>query len=107
MSTVYAFFQRLINSLRVLIATIRYLALNPSPRTLVPKKYISYLGTKVDEQRRHHLRIDNDSRRELIEASRRLIFLQGIGITGARVEERLQAQSMTPTRVSIQNSTSE
>ena len=65
----YAFFQRLIDYPRVLIATIRYLALNPSPRTLVPKKYISYLGTKVDEQRWRHVRIDNDSRRELIEAS--------------------------------------
>ena len=106
MSAFYALFQRLINSLRVLIATIRYLALNPSPRTLVPKKYIPYLGTKVDEQRRRHLRIDDESRRELIEASWRLIFLQGVGITGARVEERLQAQSMTPTRVSIKILTS-
>lgn len=67
----------------------------------MPKKYISWLGTKVDEQRRKHIRLDNDSHRELIEASRKLIFRHGVGITGAKVEERLQAQSLTPTRVSF------
>ena len=72
---------------------------NPSPRTLVPKKYISGLGTNVDEQRCQHLRMDDDTCRELVEASRRLIFQQGVGITGAKVEERLQGQSLTPTRV--------
>jgi hypothetical protein len=69
----------------------------------MPKKYISGLGTKADEQRRQHIRFDNSTRRELIEASRRFIFGHGIRITGARVEERLQAQSWTPTRVSISN----
>ena len=66
---------------------------------MVPKKYISGLGTNVDEQRRQHVRMDDDTRRELVEASRRLIFQHGVGITGAKVEERLQGQSLTPTRV--------
>jgi hypothetical protein len=63
--------------------------------------YISCLGTKVDEQRRQHIRLDDDTRRELIKASRKLIFVHGVGITGAKVEERLQPQSLTPTMVII------
>ena len=90
---------KLIYYLRISIATIRYLGFNPSPRTLVPKKYISGLGTNVDEQRHQHVRMDDDTRRQLVEASRRLIFNNGVEITGAKVEEHLQAQSLTPTRV--------
>lgn len=86
-----------INYFRILIATIRYLGLNLSPRTLVPKKYILCLGTRVDEQQRQHIRVDDDNRRALVEALRDLIFRQGVGITGAKVEEQLQPQSLTPT----------
>ena len=66
---------------------------------MVPKKYLSGLGTNVDEQCHQHVRMDDDTHRGLVEASRRLIFKNGVGITGAGVEERLQAQSLTPTRV--------
>lgn len=44
--------------------------------------------------------MDDNTHRELVEASRRLIFQQGVGITGAKVEEHLQGQSLTPTWVS-------
>jgi hypothetical protein len=53
----------------------------------------------VDEQRRQHVRMDDNRRRELVEASRRLIFQHGVGITSAKFEERLQEQSLTPTHV--------
>ncbi|KAF8914344.1 hypothetical protein CPB84DRAFT_1630471, partial [Gymnopilus junonius] len=83
---------------KILISTIRFLGIMPAPRALVPKKFIPALGTKVDEQRRKHVRLDNDARRGLVEASRKLIFQHGVGITGVAVEERLQPQSLTPTR---------
>lgn len=45
---------------RVILSTIRYLAACPLPRTLLLKKYIPALGTTADEQRRQHLRIDDE-----------------------------------------------
>jgi hypothetical protein len=51
------------------------------------KAHIPALGTKADDQRREHIRMDTDTRRELVEAARRLIFIQGYGITSKAVEE--------------------
>lgn len=87
------------NFIRILIACQRFLG--QMPRTLMLKKYIPALGTKVDMQRRQHIRTDNEIRRALVESARKLIFIHGIGINGAQVEARLKEQSLTPTRVII------
>ena len=65
----------------------------------MPKEYIPALGTKADDQRRGHIRMDTNTRRQLVEAARRLIFVHGNAITSKAVEERLGPQSLMPTRV--------
>jgi hypothetical protein len=65
------------------------------------KEHIPALGTKADDQRREHIRMDTDTRRELVEAARRLMFIHGNSITSKAVEDRLGPQSLTPTRVCI------
>ncbi|KAF8883752.1 hypothetical protein CPB84DRAFT_1686207 [Gymnopilus junonius] len=92
---------------KVIIAAIHQLALCPSPQTLMPKKYISGLGTRVDEQRRQHLRLDDVAHRDQVEAAQELIFVHGIGVTGAYVEERLQNQSLTLTQSTFSKKLSE
>jgi hypothetical protein len=87
------------NNYRVVLSTIRYLAGCPSSRTLIQKKYIPALGTTADEQRRQHLRIDDEHRREDVETARRFIFEKGLGVKSAQVEALLKEESYTPTRV--------
>jgi hypothetical protein len=86
---------------RVILSTIRYLAACPSPRTLIQKKYIPALGTTADEQRRQHLRIDDDHRREKVETARKFIFEKGLGVKSKNIESRLKEESYTPTRVRL------
>ena len=91
------------NHYRVVLSTIRYLAACPSPRTLIQKKYISALGTTVDEQRCQHLRIDDECRREKVETARRFIFEKGLGVKSTKVEGLLKEESYTPTRVRFES----
>jgi hypothetical protein len=84
---------------RVILSTIRYLAGCPSPQTLIQKKYISALGTRADEQRRQHLRIDDEHRREKVETARRFIFEKGFSVKSTKVESLLKDESYTPSRV--------
>ena len=65
----------------------------------MPKNFIPALGTTADDQRRKYIREDTNTRRELVEAARRLIFVNGHGITSKVVEDQLGPQSLTPTRV--------
>ena len=81
------------------MATIRYLGACPSPRTLIQKKFISGLGTTADEQRRQHIRVDDEHRRDKVETARKMIFEKGLGVKSAGVEGLLKAESLTPTRV--------
>jgi len=89
----------LIHDLRVLLATIRYLGSCPCPRCFIKKEYISGLGTKVDDQRRANLRIDTERRQSKVENSRTWIFDSGRGINSTWVNNLLQEDSWTPTRV--------
>jgi hypothetical protein len=66
---------------------------------LIQKKYIPALGTTADEQRRMHLRIDDEHRREKVETARSFIFEKGLGVKSSKVESRLKDESYTPTRV--------
>jgi hypothetical protein len=86
---------------RVVLSTIRNLGKCPSPRTLIQKQYIPGLGTTADDQRRQHIRLDNDHRQRNVELAREFIFEKGLGIKSTRVEGLLESKSYTPTRVWI------
>ena len=86
---------------RVILSTIRNLGKCPSPRTLLEKQYIPGLGTTADDQRRQHIRLDNDHRQENVEQARKFIFEKGLGIKSKGVEGLLESKSYTPTRVRI------
>jgi hypothetical protein len=55
----------------------------------------------ADDQRREHIRLDNEHRRRKVELARKLIFERGLAIKSDRVEALLESKSYTPTRVSI------
>jgi hypothetical protein len=73
----------------------------PSPRTEILKKFIPGLGTTADDQRRQHIRLDNDHRRMKVELARELIFEKGLAVKSDRVEALLAPSSYTPTRVCV------
>ncbi|KAH9487419.1 hypothetical protein JR316_0001494 [Psilocybe cubensis] len=83
---------------KILLATIRYLAKCPCPRCLMPMFRIGDLGTRVDDQRRQHTRVDTASRQHKVEISRQHIFERGKGVKSTAVENLLQEDSSTPTR---------
>jgi hypothetical protein len=86
---------------RVIISTIRKQGKFPSPRTLIEERYIQGLGTTADDQRRQHIRLDDDHRQENVELARKFIFEKGLGIKSKGVEGLLASKSYTPTRVCI------
>lgn len=81
------------------MATIRYLGGCPCPRCFIKKDQIGALGTKVDDQRRTHLRTDTEHRQHQVNKTRTWIFNKGRGVTSTWVEDLLQADSWVPTRV--------
>jgi hypothetical protein len=85
---------------RVLIATIRYLANCPCPQCFTKKIHAGALGTRVDDQRRSHFRVDTQPRQRNVETTRKFIFEQGRGVNSTYVNNILQEDSYTPTRVS-------
>jgi len=85
----------------VVLSTIRNLGKCPSPRTLIQKQYIPGLGTTADDQRRQHIRLDDDHRQNNVELARKSIFEKGLGIKSTKVEGLLESKSYTPTRVWI------
>jgi len=85
---------------RVLIATIRYLANCPCPQCFTKKIHAGTLGTRVDDQRRSHSRVDTQSRQRKVESTRKYIFEQGRGVNSMAVNDILQEDSYIPTRVS-------
>jgi hypothetical protein len=86
---------------RVVLSTIRNLGKFPSPRTLIQKNYIPGLGTTADDQRRQHIRLDDEHRQNNVELARKFIFEKGLGIKSKGVEGLLETKSYTPTRVWI------
>ena len=55
----------------------------------------------ADDQRRKHIRLDDDHRQKDLELARKLIFERGLGIKSKGVEGLLESKSYTPTRVCI------
>lgn len=90
--------------LRVLLASIKYLAQCPCPRCLVKKDQIGDLGTKFDSQWHDQIWEDNSNRKGNIEMTRSWIFEKGRGILSAAVERVLSPMSLVPTRVRLYSS---
>lgn len=84
-----------------MIATIRYLATCPCPQCFTMKTRAGALGTRVDDQRRSHSRVDTPSRQRKVETTQKCIFEQGRGVNSKAVNDILQEDSYTPTRVSL------
>ncbi|KAH9026768.1 hypothetical protein EDB85DRAFT_1821615, partial [Lactarius pseudohatsudake] len=60
-----------------------------------------YPEKRVQAQRINSLRIDNEQRRQKVEAARKLIYQKGFAITSKRVQDIMGNHSMVPTRSSI------
>lgn len=85
----------------MLLASIRYLAACPCPRCLIKKSQIGALGTHVDEQRRAHIRVDDERRRDRIDLTRGWIYEKGKSVNSKNIDDILQAESLVPTRVCV------
>ena len=46
---------------------------------------IGVIGTHADEQRRSHLRVDNEIQQHEVEAAQRKIFVYGLGTCSMRI----------------------
>ncbi|KAF9555015.1 hypothetical protein CPC08DRAFT_643499, partial [Agrocybe pediades] len=83
---------------KILLATIRFLAQCPCPHCLIPKHFISSLGTKADYQCCSHTREDTAQRQRRVDTSRSWIFVNGRGVKSTAVEDLLKERSEVPTK---------
>ena len=86
---------------RVLLTCIKFLGNFPCPWCSIHKQQIQELGTVRDSKRRggKHVQTNNNKRQATVNAARRLIYVNGLSVNSAAVEERLADKSLTPTRV--------
>ena len=84
---------------RVILSTIQYLGGCSCPNCFIKKEHIGALGTKVDEQRQSHLRADTQQRQMKVDHARMWIFDKGRSTNSQYVNNLLQEDSWTPTRV--------
>ncbi|KAF9049001.1 hypothetical protein BJ165DRAFT_1592981 [Panaeolus papilionaceus] len=70
------------------------------PKCSIHKQQIQELGTVRDSKRRSgkHVRTDNNKRQATVNAACRLIYVNGLSVNSAAVEERLADKSLTPTQ---------
>lgn len=89
-------------SVRILLACLRFMAHCPCPRCIVTKDQLPELGMKRDTRRREvQAREDNHIVHAKIERARTAIFCRGVAIRGDIIEPMLKPTSLTPTRVSL------
>ena len=86
---------------RVLIATIHYLANCPCPQCFTMKTRADALDTRVDDQKHSHSHVDTPLWQCKVETTRKYIFEQGWGVNSKAINDILQEDSYTPTRVSL------
>ena len=81
---------------------LKYLSTCPCPRCLLENSKIHRIGSKSDTRDRLKLiRVDSESRRNAVDAARRLIFEKGIDVASDRLKYFLEGESLTPTRVCL------
>jgi hypothetical protein len=72
----------------------------PCPRCKTPLSKVHLVGTKGDRRRRLGLQRSDDHRRQLlVSTARKAIYEENYGVSSARVERLLQAESLVPTTV--------
>jgi hypothetical protein len=67
------------------------------------KALIPATGTRADEQRRSHLRDDNNRLRRAISQAREWIFMKGLGVTSKWIRDVLGAKSELPNQVRLRS----
>ncbi|TFK59842.1 hypothetical protein BDN72DRAFT_780189 [Pluteus cervinus] len=83
---------------KILIATMRNMAICPCPRCTIPKTSFWKFGQESDMNDRVTLkRIDDDDHREAVSDARELIYEKGYVITSEHVDNLLKDKSFTPT----------
>ncbi|CDO76810.1 hypothetical protein BN946_scf185033.g7 [Trametes cinnabarina] len=83
---------------KVLLATIRDMGNCPCPRCLVPKDRICEIGTPQDKvARERKARVDDASRKAIVQQARGFIMSKGLGVNSTAVEAILKPQSLVPT----------
>ncbi|KAH9172689.1 hypothetical protein EDB89DRAFT_1832399, partial [Lactarius sanguifluus] len=83
---------------KILLAAIKNMGRSPCPHCLILLKETGGVGTRPDTRLRQRLRIDNERRRQKVEAARKLIYQKGFTITSKRVQDILGNYSMVLTR---------
>jgi hypothetical protein len=82
------------------MACLKFLSDYPCPRCLIPKDWISQLGSKLDMLRREkHARIDSAPCRGKIELVRKWIYERGYSLGSIFIKRLLELGSFTPSRV--------
>jgi len=90
----------LIDSYRILLASIRNLGTCPCPRCLIPLSRVHNLGMPRDMAQRFTMaRIDNNTRQGKVTAARRLVYEKGYIVSSAAIEGLLKDESLVPTAV--------
>lgn len=82
------------------MACLKFLLKCPCPRCLLLKSKIPLLRSKTDWRTRiSQPHVDNEDRRNMVEAARGQLFDKGKSLVSLKVEGRLVAHSLVPTRV--------
>jgi hypothetical protein len=81
----------------MLISTIRQQGNHPCPRCLVHKSNLDQMGTPKDLADREALaRLDDPTRRALVETARAKLLGSGVAVTNPGVDGPLKGQSYQP-----------
>ncbi|TFK80595.1 hypothetical protein K466DRAFT_503627, partial [Polyporus arcularius HHB13444] len=83
---------------KILLACLKYLAKCPCPRCKINKDKIIEMGTRADDYRRNHVRVDNNDVMWRIKLARQWIFEKGMPLTSMYIDRILGPLSLTPTR---------
>ncbi|TFK81507.1 hypothetical protein K466DRAFT_531692 [Polyporus arcularius HHB13444] len=83
---------------KILLACLKYLAKCPCPRCKINKDKIIEMGTRADDYRRNHTRVDDNDVLWRIKLARQWIFEKGMPLTSVYLQRILGPLSLTPTR---------
>ena len=93
-------FAFILNTQRILMTCLKYLAQCPCPRCLILKSNIPRLGMEVDKKARQKFaRVDSKEIQNTVNHARRLMFEDGINVSSVFIDRLLKPHSLVPTRV--------
>ncbi|KAG2003606.1 hypothetical protein CC2G_004198 [Coprinopsis cinerea AmutBmut pab1-1] len=84
---------------KIVVASIRNLGLCPCPRCLIPLREVHLMGQVNDmKNREKYKRVDDQERQRKVAEAHKRIYVDGVPVTGRRVERLLQKSSLVPAR---------